>query len=200
MSDSNEHVSSQVVTLPRRRQRRCSRCRFRPGNRACRRIHGCPNYYASREKRSDKAPVSPWTNAKLTVETSNAVYRTASFLDRANKELFEPHCLFAIALTFKPDEQSPILPIDTSSPGATVVRGLQQRILPRPNSSRPNTTCGELSLRPLEPLILLAPEEYPTTKLNEKLKSSVDRTFHFRGDYFDCRAQARYAAENPDSA
>jgi hypothetical protein len=101
-----------------------------------------------------------------------------------NTELFEPRGLFAMVMTFKPEEQSKSVYVDTSSASATVVQGL------RTNRTRDvsNTTYGELQLPPSAPLVFPNFDDLSARSQDNNLKKSG----HFMADYFDRRAQAQY--------
>jgi hypothetical protein len=115
--------------------------------------------------------------------------RTSTFLSRADVQLFEPRGLFAMVMTFKPEQQSQIVDVDSSSPSAMAMRGVQGLGLSR-TRNEPNTTYGELQLPPSAPLI------FPT--VDSKMAGGAQQhnglkgVGHFTADYFDQRAQAKY--------
>lgn len=122
--------------------------------------------------------------------------RTKSFLDKVNIDLFEPRGLFAMVMTFKPDQQSRVLPVDTSSPKAMVMRTLSNQINGSSNRNKANTTYGELQLPPAAPLIFPSIDDLPESGA----KNNMQKTGQFIGDFMDRRARAKYNHQNPDSA
>ncbi|SRR6266511_5801328 len=118
--------------------------------------------------------------------------RTQAFLDRANAELFEPRGLFATIMTFKPEQQSQIVPIDSSSLSAAIASGAQRF---RANRIRndPNTTYGDLQLPPSAPLVYL--DLVRATSASGK-RNDLRGMSHFVADYFDRRAQAEYVRQS----
>ncbi|MCJ1377864.1 hypothetical protein MMC17_000960 [Xylographa soralifera] len=125
-------------------------------------------------------------------------HQSSSYLDKANTHLFAPHGLFALVMTFKPDQQSEILSVDTSSPSSQAMQG--SPFSPSGNrgncQAAQNTTYGEFQLPPSAPLIF--PDSQPSS--SDQPKNTLAKMGDFVADYNDRRAQARYAQANPDSA
>ncbi|KAF2027192.1 hypothetical protein EK21DRAFT_18480, partial [Setomelanomma holmii] len=142
-------------------------------------------------------------------------YRANSFLDQVNKDVFMPLGLYAMVLMYK-DEPSKSgetefgmedFNMDTAKQASKW--GLPGEV---PQSSRAKIfrpirlTSGRTTAdnQPLEiaPLIYPGLEdmiERPNVKRNESFKDRLLRNKDFVGDYFDRRARANYAGNNPDS-
>lgn len=101
-----------------------------------------------------------------------------------NTELFEPRGLFAMVMTFKPEEHSKSVSVDTSSSSAAVVQGLRASR----TGDVSDTTYGELQLPPSAPLVFLNLDDQSARLQDNRLKKSG----HFVADYYDRRAQAQY--------
>ncbi|MCJ1393149.1 hypothetical protein MMC18_006021 [Xylographa bjoerkii] len=125
-------------------------------------------------------------------------HQSGSYLDKANARLFAPRGLFAMVMTFKPDQQSQILSVDRSSSSSQAMQGSPFSPLGNRENlqNARNTTYGEFQLPPSAPLIFL--ESQPSS--SDQPKNSLVRIGDFVADYNDRRAQARYAQANPDSA
>ncbi|MCJ1314940.1 hypothetical protein MMC15_000254 [Xylographa vitiligo] len=125
-------------------------------------------------------------------------HQSRSYLDKANAQLFAPHGLFALVMTFKPDQQSQILSVNTSSSSSRAVQGSPLFSSGNGGNAQAaqNTTYGEFQLPPSAPLVL--PDSRPGS--SDQPKNTLVKMGDFVADYNDRRAQARYAQANPDSA
>ncbi|MCJ1403601.1 hypothetical protein MMC11_006824 [Xylographa trunciseda] len=125
-------------------------------------------------------------------------HQSGSFLDKANAQLFAPHGLFAMVMTFKPDDQSQVLSVDTSSTSPRAMQGSPFSPMGNRGNVQPaqHTTYGEFQLPPSAPLIF--PDAQPSS--SDQPKNSLAKMGDFVADYNDRRAQARYAQANPSSA
>jgi hypothetical protein len=120
-----------------------------------------------------------------------------------NNEFFKPHGLYCLILTFKPESSA-------THESVNITQAIHSSMTPR-ESSMKNTfknlrlsegkTYGELELPEAAPLIFPALESLvdPTTPGEVQKSNKLKSTGKFFADYSDRRAQARYAAENPDS-
>ncbi|MCJ1283117.1 hypothetical protein MMC26_002444 [Xylographa opegraphella] len=120
-----------------------------------------------------------------------------SYLDKANTQLFAPRGLFALVMTFKPDQKSQIVNVDTSSPSSQAMQcdsfsPLRDR---RSVQVAQNTTYGEFQLPPSAPLIF----PYSRPGSSDQPRNTFVKMSEFVADYSDRRAQARYVQANPDS-
>jgi hypothetical protein len=121
-----------------------------------------------------------------------------------NKEFFEPRGLYCLIMTYKPDSSAAHARIDinqtisnymepASSKGRQTLRNM------RMSSGK---TYGELEMPEAAPLIFPALEALAASpsegaaQTTSKLKDSQK----FVADYFDRRAQAKYAGESPGSS
>ncbi|TAQ87812.1 hypothetical protein B7494_g3838 [Chlorociboria aeruginascens] len=130
--------------------------------------------------------------------------RSNTFLNRMNNEFFRPRGLYCLIMTYKPESTSSHDSVDVSNmitknntPESSAMK--QQFKNLRLSSGK---TFGEIEMPEAAPLIFPALDEIArgtsaeAVKKQNKLKSSQK----YIADYFDRRAQATYAAENPDSS
>ncbi|CZR64616.1 uncharacterized protein PAC_14514 [Phialocephala subalpina] len=126
--------------------------------------------------------------------------RTNTFLDRLNAEFFRPRGLFCLVLTWNPqsaDAQNTVnltSAVATSSPSSL---SATQKFRHKFQSSSGNGfEFGETA-----PLIFPALEHAAAQDGEEgaKMRDKLKKKGEFVGDYWDKRAQAKYAAKNPDS-
>jgi len=129
--------------------------------------------------------------------------RTNSFLDRMNEEFFKPRGLYCLIMTYKPDSTDTHTRVDItqtiSSSLTPASSGMRQTFKNLRLSS--GKTYGELELPEAAPLIFPALESIAsdTTAEGVKKQNKLKSSQKFVADYFDRRAQAQYAAENPGS-
>lgn len=126
--------------------------------------------------------------------------RTNTFLDRLNTEFFRPRGLFCLVLTWNPqsaDSQNTVnltSAITSSSPSSL---SATQKFRHKFQSSSGNGfELGETA-----PLIFPALEHVAAQEGEEgaKMRDKLKKKGEFVGNYWDKRAQAKYAAKNPDS-
>lgn len=136
--------------------------------------------------------------------TTNLFARTNSFLDRMNNEFFKPHGLYCLIMTYKPEASTTHASVDITksisssmTPGSS---GMRQTLNNLRLSS--GTTYGELELPEAAPLIFPALDTLAASTSAEGIqkKSKLKSSQKFIADYFDRRAQAEYANQNPTSA
>ncbi|KAI9736248.1 MAG: hypothetical protein M1834_001134 [Cirrosporium novae-zelandiae] len=143
---------------------------------------------------------------QIVAGTAKAVqsrYRTNSFLDKMNDQLFKPHGLFCMIMTFKPDKPNSLceeidinkLVVKTMTPASSAMREKMKSLRMASGETR-----GELQLPEAAPLIFpkldqLADEAGADQAKQNKFKQSTA----FVSDYLDRRAQATYNAQNPNS-
>ncbi|KAH7399812.1 hypothetical protein BKA64DRAFT_465634 [Cadophora sp. MPI-SDFR-AT-0126] len=129
--------------------------------------------------------------------------RTNTFLDRMNEEFFKPRGLYCLIMTYKPDSTASHTRVDTnqtiatySTPASSTARQTLRNL--RTSSGK---TYGELELPESAPLIFPALEKVlkDTTEEGIKKQGKMRSTGKFLDDYFDRRAQAKWAGENPNS-
>ena len=104
---------------------------------------------------------------------SDEIRRSNAFLDKYNEQLFEPHGLLCVIMTYKPDQKSSTVGVDMLS------SGFQRKGI----SS--GTTHGELDM--LEAAALVFPDDDTATAGNKSLGSIT-------AEYFDKRSQAKYVS------
>lgn len=127
-------------------------------------------------------------------------FQTETFLTRMNREFFLPRGLFAVVMIWRPDQASAQVTIDSTS-GET-------RIIPTPLAPvRRGGIAGFFGRKKLPEQEFILPQTAPLVFLSERdvphIKpegGTMERMAHFTADYFDRRAQAKYAAEHPNSS
>ncbi|ESZ95517.1 hypothetical protein SBOR_4102 [Sclerotinia borealis F-4128] len=127
--------------------------------------------------------------------------RTNTFLDKLNNEFFMPRGLYCLILTYKPESSATHAFVDISKAIASslddTATGFKKTLKHIKLSS--GTTYGELEMPEAAPLIFPALdqiaelEESENVQKNNKFKNSGK----FVTDYFDRRAQAKYAMQYP---
>lgn len=139
-------------------------------------------------------------------------YKANAFLDQMNKELFMPLGLYAMVLVYKQnkntdDESStPTVGVETlnmETAKQISAWGVQSTKTLRPIRGSDGTTKGE-AMMPLEVAPLIYPGlddalQQPESMRNESLKQRMSRNKKFVQQYFDRRATAEYAGNNPSA-
>jgi hypothetical protein len=121
-----------------------------------------------------------------------------------NNEFFKPRGLYCLIVTYKPESNSAHETLDINKAITSYMNPAEGKMKAFGQSMRLSSgkTYGEMELPEAAPLIFPAldsvAEDNSAEGVNKrnKLKSKQK----FVADYFDRRAQARYAAENPGSA
>jgi hypothetical protein len=104
---------------------------------------------------------------------SDEIRRSNTFLDKYNEQLFEPHGLLCVIMTYKPDQKSSTVGVDMLN------SGFQRKGI----SS--GTTHGELEMP--EAAALVFSDDDAATAGNKGLGSIT-------AEYFDKRSQAKYVS------
>ncbi|TGO52103.1 hypothetical protein BOTNAR_0335g00140 [Botryotinia narcissicola] len=130
--------------------------------------------------------------------------RTNTFLDRINNEYFMPRGLYCLILTYKPESSETHSSVDitkaiTSSLDDTTT-GFKKTLKNIKLSS--GTTYGELEMPEAAPLIFPTLDRIAEIEGSENFQKSnkFKDSGKFVTDYFDRRAQAKYAMQNPTSS
>ena len=134
--------------------------------------------------------ISSEDNDGLRADRLPLLRRSSTFLDKMNAELFAPHGLFAMVMTFNPEQPSQIISVvDTVSP-LQVMQSASCTSFGRRGGiqNAQNTTCRELQLPPASPLVFPDTERLPPTN---KPKNTLLKMGDFIADDNDRRAQAR---------
>ncbi|KAM0178170.1 hypothetical protein ACHAPF_003809 [Botrytis cinerea] len=130
--------------------------------------------------------------------------RTNTFLDRMNNEFFMPRGLYCLILTYKPESSETHASVDItkaiSSSLDDTSTGFKKTLKSIKLSS--GTTYGELEMPEAAPLIFPALDRIADIEGGENSQKSnkFKDSGKFVTDYFDRRAQAKYAMENPTSS
>lgn len=129
--------------------------------------------------------------------------RTNGFLDRMNEEFFKPRGLYCLIMTYKPDSSATHASVDitqTISSSLTPASSNMRQTFKNMRLSS-GKTYGELELPEAAPLIFPALESIASDPTEEGIKkqNKLKSSHKFVADYFDRRAQAQYAGENPGS-
>ncbi|CAD6442478.1 a59223a7-0601-4de7-930a-b5252c0e5b16 [Sclerotinia trifoliorum] len=129
--------------------------------------------------------------------------RTNTFLDRMNNEFFMPRDLYCLILTYKPESSATHASVDItkaiSSSLDDTTTGFKKTLKNIKLSS--GTTYGELEMPEAAPLIFPALDQIVEIEGNENIPKSnkFKDSGKFVTDYFDRRAQAKYAMQNPNT-
>jgi hypothetical protein len=138
------------------------------------------------------------------ISGTNLFSRTNNFLDRMNNEFFKPRGLYCLIMTYKPESSDTSASVDItqaiSSSENPASSGMKQAFKNMRLSA--GKTYGELEMPEAAPLIFPALDQLAasTSEENVKKQSKMKSNQKFVADYLDRRAQARFAAENPNSS
>ncbi|KAL2682861.1 hypothetical protein Neosp_007319 [[Neocosmospora] mangrovei] len=123
--------------------------------------------------------------------------RTNAFLDKANKEFFGPRGLYCLIMTYSPETDKPHEAADISSTIATSQNpSTSQKIFGKLKESK-GKTYGEVELPEAAPLVFPVLEDPATeSEAKKSTKEKLEGTQNYVRDYFDKRAQAKFAAKN----
>ncbi|KAF7873981.1 hypothetical protein EAF04_002653 [Stromatinia cepivora] len=130
--------------------------------------------------------------------------RTNTFLDRMNNEFFMPRGLYCLILTYKPESSATHASVDITKAIASslddTTTGFKKTLKNIKLSS--GTTYGELEMPEAAPLIFPALDQIAEVEGSENAQKSnkFKDSGKFVTDYFDRRAQAKYAMQNPNSS
>jgi hypothetical protein len=126
--------------------------------------------------------------------------RANSFLDDMNQKLFMPRGLYCLVMSFKPDAARPVSggQVNINDMIAKYSQPVQSGFKTTMAGLRVSSgkTYGEIEMPESAPLIFPALDQAAVNPDANKLKKSQK----FVADYFDRRAQATYARENPNSS
>ncbi|TVY83711.1 hypothetical protein LSUE1_G002573 [Lachnellula suecica] len=124
--------------------------------------------------------------------------KSNTFLDKMNEELFKPRGLYCLIMTFKPESSQIYGPVNLlQSINTASSSGWSKKL--RVFSGK---THGEMQMPESAPLIFPALDSivYDNTEEGFKKQIKMKKSGKFVADYFDRRAQAEYATENPGSS
>ncbi|KAH7310304.1 hypothetical protein BKA65DRAFT_413993 [Rhexocercosporidium sp. MPI-PUGE-AT-0058] len=114
-------------------------------------------------------------------------HQTESYLDKMNKTLFIPHGLYAIVMTYSPQQTGDMLNVDVTSNGSQT-----QSV----RNGRDSSQSPAFKLPESCPLIFA--DSSPPQTLNAS-RNNFFKMADFVSDFKDRRAQANFAQENPTS-
>ncbi|KFZ02940.1 hypothetical protein V502_11374 [Pseudogymnoascus sp. VKM F-4520 (FW-2644)] len=120
---------------------------------------------------------------------SQTNHKTKTYLDRMNEELFVPHGLFAMVMTYKPEQSSAI--VNTNSISSSQLQDTAANRFENPEDIR----TQQFQMPEASPLIFFESGSLPTDQPSNRLNKITD----FVSDYHDRRARARFAQDNPGS-
>lgn len=133
----------------------------------------------------------------------HARQRTNSFLDAMNNQFFRPRGLYALVLTWNPDDGNHTSMVDMTS---TISKSIDPQTGESKTRNKFHTssgnTYGDFEFPEAAPLVFPALDAALTnvgSEGEEKLKEKLKRKGDFVSDYMDRRARAQYAAQNPNS-
>ncbi|TGO36068.1 hypothetical protein BHYA_0136g00110 [Botrytis hyacinthi] len=129
--------------------------------------------------------------------------RTNSFLDAMNNQFFRPRGLYALVLTWNPDDGNHRSMVDMAS---TISKSIDPHTRESKTRNKFHTssgnTYGDFEFPEAAPLVFPALDAALTnvgSEGEEKLEEKLKRKGDFVSDYMDRRARAQYAAQNPNS-
>lgn len=137
--------------------------------------------------------------AHTSIEAGRRVYNsnvTNKYIDAMNEKLFKPHGLYAMIMTYKPESSDLDSTVDVD---ANIINSVNTRTNPSGRFVNLHASSGHTVGDQMIPEC--APLTFPVLEAasDEQKKNALKRAGGFTRDYFDRRAQARYAYENPGS-
>lgn len=132
--------------------------------------------------------------------------KTNAFLDKTNEEYFKPKGLVALLMTWKPQDSSVVTTVDfdlgtTITSPRTGSKGMFGKLQSR---MKPSSAATSFEFPETAPLVFPALEELATAtpespSAEAKKQNAIKRSGSFLTDYFDRRAVAKWAGDNPES-
>ncbi|GIJ84641.1 hypothetical protein Asppvi_003490 [Aspergillus pseudoviridinutans] len=128
-------------------------------------------------------------------------HRYHTVMDQMNEQFFQPRGLYAMVLTWNPETDATNVGInlnETISKNLTPPEGIS-KVVYQYKPSMGNT--NGVAFTETAPLVFPALDklEDDHSKAAKTTKEKIKSAKNFSGEYFDRRAQAKYAAKNPDS-
>ncbi|RFU28619.1 hypothetical protein B7463_g7727, partial [Scytalidium lignicola] len=134
-------------------------------------------------------------------------HRTNTFLDTINDEFFCPRGLYCLVMTWNPESDAKETSVNLATTISTSINehdssqsGMSKL---KHNLKRSNgNTYGELDFPDTAPLIFpgLDKLQEQTSEEAKSKRDKLKKTKKFVSEYYDRRAQAEYAGQNPNSA
>ena len=135
----------------------------------------------------------------ISLETGRRLYMnksTNTYLEQMNEKLFQPRGLYAMLMTYKPDSlNNPSEMIDINANTLSSVAAGTEGNRSKFHSTSGKTT-GASQIPEAAPLIFPGIE----AASDEQKVNAFKKAGHFLTDYGDKRANAKFAARNPDTA
>ncbi|RTE79616.1 hypothetical protein BHE90_005887 [Fusarium euwallaceae] len=127
--------------------------------------------------------------------------RTNAFLDKANNEFFGPRGLYCLIMTYSPETDKPHESADVSSTiAATQNPSTSQKMFGKLKESK-GKTYGEIELPEAAPLVFpILEDPAAVSDAPKSTKEKLEGTQNYVREYFDKRAQAKFAAKNDGSS
>ncbi|KAM5349135.1 hypothetical protein ACJ41O_008958 [Fusarium nematophilum] len=123
--------------------------------------------------------------------------RTNTFLSKANDEFFRPRNLYCLIMTYSPDTDEPHEETNVCSTIATSLNPSTSQKLYGKLRESSGKTYGEVELPEAAPLVFPVLDESDIQK--EGSKAKMEDAQDYVREYFDKRAQAKFAAKNSGS-
>jgi hypothetical protein len=125
-------------------------------------------------------------------------YKTNTYLDQANEQLFNPRNLHCVIMTFKPESSQEVVEVDVNATNEALVKSMDTPSESKLGKIRNSygTSKGEFAIPEAAPLV------YPTldkvaSEMSEdgapQKQSTYKRSSAFVANYLDRRAQAEYS-------
>ncbi|MCJ1376287.1 hypothetical protein MMC20_007529 [Loxospora ochrophaea] len=124
--------------------------------------------------------------------------RTHSFLQDMNEKFFQPHGLYCLIMTYKPEQSETHELVNINNAIAKSLNPSDSRTRRQLDKLKVSSgkTYGEMQMPEAAPLV------FPTldNASDAQKKNAFKKSSNFVGDYLDRRAQATYNAKNPNSS
>ncbi|KAF4460309.1 FAD binding domain-containing [Fusarium albosuccineum] len=127
--------------------------------------------------------------------------RTNAFLDKANDDFFRPRGLYCLIMTYSPDTETSHEQKDISATIASAMNpSTSQKLYGKFKESK-GTTYGEVELPEAAPLVFPVLDDPATQSDGAKSKKTkIEDTQNYVREYFDKRAQAKFAGKYSGSS
>ncbi|KAF4984089.1 hypothetical protein FZEAL_628 [Fusarium zealandicum] len=125
--------------------------------------------------------------------------RTNAYLDKANRDFFQPRGLYCLVMTYSPDAGNDHKEMDVTSTIATSLNpsSTSRKLYGKLRESS-GKTYGEVELPEAAPLVFPALDD--STVQPRSTKEKMEGVQNYVRDYYDKRAQANFAGKHAGSA
>jgi hypothetical protein len=125
-------------------------------------------------------------------------YKTNTYLDQANEQLFNPRNLHCVIMTFKPDSSRDVVEVDVNATNDALVKSMDTPSESKMGKMKTSygTSKGEFAVPEAAPLVYSTLDKVALEMSedgNPQKQSAYKRSTAFVGNYLDRRAQAEYS-------